>query len=434
MYSLGIDIGTTTLSAVVVDIGSGEVKQKLTIENAEEIPAEDWARLQDPEGIWNKANDMMCRLLDLYPNICCIGLAGQMHGILYTDAEGRSVSPLYTWQDGRGDILRADGKTYAQSLSAETGRNLATGYGAVTHSYNLENDLVPQNAKWAMTIHDYVGMKLTGRREPLSHVSNTESFGAPDWAGISSMIRTTDKTECIGTTNDGIPVAVAIGDNQASFIGSVKDAANSVLINMGTGGQISMASGRRPADGGRSAAGGRSAPSADFEARPYIDSETLLVGFSLCGGQAYALLEKFFREAAVLAGAPSGRLYEQMNALAEIPVNDPLNVSTLFSGTRRSPELKGSITGISDRNFTPAHLVQGVLKGMVDELLAHYPKMCERAGRKPKFLIGSGNAIRMNPALRKLFEEAFNMPMQIPAHQEEAAYGAALFAQKVRPL
>ncbi len=43
-------------------------------------------------------------------------------------------------------------------------------------------------------------------------------------------------------------------------------------------------------------------------------------------------------------------------------------------------------------------------------------------------LVGSGNAIRLNPALRRAFERRFGMPMAVPAHREEAAYGAALLA------
>ena len=27
-----------------------------------------------------------------------------MHGILYVDADGNAVSPLYTWQDARGSL------------------------------------------------------------------------------------------------------------------------------------------------------------------------------------------------------------------------------------------------------------------------------------------------------------------------------------------
>ncbi len=415
MYALGLDIGTTTISAVVVDIVSGAVAQALTETNRNGIAGEAFERLQDADLIWDQARGIVERLVITHPGIACIGLTGQMHGLLYADAQGRAASPLYTWQDGRGDLPADAGLTYAAALSKATGCRLATGYGAVTHDYNRKNGIVPARAAWAMTIQDYVGMRLTERTEPLTHVSDADSFGAPDWSGLAKLIRVTCGTDCLGKTPAGVPVAVAIGDNQASFIGSVRSAEDSVLINIGTGGQITMA-----VEDGRCCEG--------VEARPYVDGKTLLVGFSLCGGRAYALLERLFCDVAALAGARPDSLFESMNALADLPVSAPLDVDARFCGTRQDSALRGAITGICDHNLTPAHLVQGVLRGMVNELYAPYANMRPQAACAPAHLIGSGNGIRRNPALRALFEQAFGMPMLIPAHCEEAAFGAALFA------
>ena len=43
-------------------------------------------------------------------------------------------------------------------------------------------------------------------------------------------------------------------------------------------------------------------------------------------------------------------------------------------------------------------------------------------------LVGSGNAVRKNPVLRRYLEEQFGLPLKLPAHREEAAFGAAVFA------
>ena len=45
-----------------------------------------------------------------------------------------------------------------------------------------------------------------------------------------------------------------------------------------------------------------------------------------------------------------------------------------------------------------------------------------------KQLVVSGNAVRKNPALRRVLERVFGMKILVPVHQEEAAYGSALFA------
>lgn len=61
-----------------------------------------------------------------------------------------------------------------------------------------------------------------------------------------------------------------MGDNQASFLGSVRQARQTLLVNVGTGAQISLYA-ERPFQ----------APGA--ESRPFLGSSWLLVGSTLCG-------------------------------------------------------------------------------------------------------------------------------------------------------
>ena len=57
-----------------------------------------------------------------------------------------------------------------------------------------------------------------------------------------------------------------------------------------------------------------------------------------------------------------------------------------------------------------------------------YQRILPQLDRKPEYLVGSGNGIRMNPVLQGIFEELFGAKLQIPVHTEEAAYGTALFS------
>lgn len=57
-----------------------------------------------------------------------------MHGIVYLNAEGRSVSPLYTWQDGRGNICDdKTGKSLLKEIEEKCQYKAASGYGLITH-------------------------------------------------------------------------------------------------------------------------------------------------------------------------------------------------------------------------------------------------------------------------------------------------------------
>ena len=96
-------------------------------------------KFQDPERIYYIVEQIIDELRTVCTDIKGIGFSGQMHGILYVDADGMAVSPLYTWQDGRGNLPYKEGETYVDYMTKVTGWHVATGYGLVTHYYNLHN-------------------------------------------------------------------------------------------------------------------------------------------------------------------------------------------------------------------------------------------------------------------------------------------------------
>ena len=108
MQIIGIDIGTTTISGAVLEYENEKTVKLLeakTIENGGFMPtANEWEKIQDAGAIVKKAEKLLDDLLDKYPQTERIGLTGQMHGIVYIDQTGTCVSPLYTWQDGRGSL------------------------------------------------------------------------------------------------------------------------------------------------------------------------------------------------------------------------------------------------------------------------------------------------------------------------------------------
>ena len=428
MKAIGIDIGTTSISAVVLDMENQCVLTAKTIPNGSFIETESqWERIQDIAVIMGKAMAVLDELLETYPDVSSIGLTGQMHGILYLDKEGECISPLYIWQDGRGNLSMGE-ESYVQYAVRTTGMNVASGYGLITHYYNLKNNLVPENAKKICTIGDYLGMTLTGRKEPLVHGSNAASMGffhAQKGCFAAEKLQLLEiDTEILPQVTEeflelgsykGVPVTVAIGDNQASFLGSVGMEKNTVLVNMGTGGQISVLS-----DVYFEAPG--------IEARPLQKEKYLLVGASLCGGRAYAILEKFFRTFASYIEENAEAQYDLMEELARKGKQreDGMQVSTTFNGTRVNPDQLGTIWGISEDNFTPEGLTFGVLKGMAQELFDMFALMKEGTGIEAKHLIASGNGLRKNQVLQEIFCELFQADLQMAKYQEEAACGAAI--------
>lgn len=434
MNILGIDIGTTTITCLLLNTDKKSVIKSCTLKNDSFIAGEAFERLQDPQTIINTVKAAVKEVCaDASPD--AVGVTGQMHGILYLDKDNTPCSPLMIWQDERGNEIYKDTKTYAEYLTEATGIKAATGFGLTTHFYNIKNNKVPQNAVSLSTIHDYLVSVLTNEKV-VTHSSDAASLGFFDLeklcfdenalklVGIDKdfLPKVVTDTSIAGKTNCdflpvGIPVSVAIGDNQASFLGSVAEPQKSVLVNVGTGSQVSFVT--------KSAA----APSCG-EIRPLTDGEYLFVGSSLCGGRAYAILKNFFSLCAEMLGGSDADLYKKMDELSADVFNltDELFVNCEFCGSRENPKKRGSIENIGTENFTPQKLICGVLKGVSTELKTMYSEAEMLLSFEPEKLVCSGNGLRKSEIWRNIFSRDFSIPAELPLHSEEAAIGACVFA------
>lgn len=419
MY-LGLDIGTTTVCGVVLD-ENGKIVSTVTEANTF-ASANGAARMQDADGIFALCARIYRASCESFP-IRTVGISGQMHGILYVDAAGKAASPLYSWQDERGNLPYRDG-SYVSHLSRLCGYSIATGYGASSLFYDAVNGKIPANAHAFCTVGDYIAMRLCGRQEPLLHPTVAASVGLFDLAAnawdkdaiaradlpVTLFPAITKTLVPLGETAEGCAVYPAVGDNQASVYGALADDA-CFVVNVGTGSQISVVADTlvTPASG---------------EVRPYFGGKYLLAGCALCGGYSFRLLRDFF----AACGSPVG--YDEMNAMAEeaLANGDSIPVfSPTFRGTREDPSLAAAVSGITVENFTPRAFVLALMRGVSRELKDFYNAFLPFTGRHTR-AVGAGNAVRLNSALRRVIEEDHGLPLVLPSHKEEAAFGAALLA------
>ena len=427
--SIGIDIGTTTVSASVVDTENGKQIDSYTVLNNSALPVkEEYRKEQDAAAIFRAVNALLNEISEKYPNVRSIGVTGQMHGVLYVDKNGEAVSPLYTWQDKRADLIYKKDCSYAQTITDLTKKPISSGYGAATHFYNVKNGLVPPDANKFCSIGDYIGMRLSGEKTPKTDATNAASIGLFDLErnvfdenaigilGLEKSIfpEVVQTNTLIGRFKD-IPVYVAVGDNQASFFGSVANEKESVLVNYGTGSQISFIKEKIEKTKG-------------LEIRPYRDGAYLYSGAAICGGRAYAVIEKFFSEYLDACNIEHGKQYDIMNALAKkaLERETDLAFETTFCGTRTDPEKNGTLKNITENNFTPSNVIYATLVGMATELFEFFGGSDRKNYR---MLVASGNGVRKNEVLQSVLSSVFDMPVLLPTIKEEAAYGAALWVQ-----
>lgn len=433
MKSIGLDIGTTSICGVVVDTATREILSRHTARNDSRIAAGgEFERLQDPETILQMVESILNRLLSDVQDASSIGISSQMHGIVYTDRSGASVSPLYTWQDMRGDRIFQGSKRYCDVFKELTGYSISTGYGMVTHFYHIVNQALPADAISLCTIGDYVAMRLGGSIKPTTDATLAASLGGFDLrAGTfdTYALRKASITDNmlpiiaphateIGKFDGRLTVYNAIGDNQASYFGAVQSVSDSLLVNIGTGAQLSVMT-----------ESVTHVP--NWETRPAVGGGYLLVGAMPNGGNVYAVVEKFFRDVMYLFGPHHPEsLFDEMEDLLECarPGVDGLQVSTQFYGTREHPDSRGAIHNIMPENFTPIDLMIGTVEGLVDQLVSFYERLPDELKRKMKHVVGSGNGIRKSRYMRERIEQRLSKTIEVALCDEEAAYGAALYA------
>lgn len=452
---VSVDLGTTKITGLAVEVSSREILAVGTTPNDAHITSEtdrsrgrsEWdARRIGTQGL--SCLKLVAEQLGArVGEVVGIGITGQQHGVVLIDSHREPVSPLINWQDRRALETRPDyNVTWLQaardSIGDETWRRtgcrLHPGFMAVTLVWLKANGLLPADAT-ACFIMDYFGSILTGQ-SPITEPSCAGSSGvfhvrSRQWdeeairdlelpRALFPEVREANEL-CGLITRDaatatglpvGTPVFAPIGDHQASFLGSVTDRRESVLVNVGTGAQVAVFT-----------------DSFEFEPpvelRPFPGGGNLLSNVGLAGGWSYQVLEQFFRDVgrAAFGKETSSPLYEVMNRLAEevTPGADGLRCEPLFSGTRLDPTVRGSLNGLSPSNFTARHLARAVLEGMARSLHDGETAIRQITGRAPTKLIAAGNGLRENRLLAQIVSQAFGLPITFTEHREEAAYGAA---------
>jgi len=450
---IGLDIGTTNLAAVAFDSDGGRLRGCWSAPNQGRLDGPPGRAELDLAVIQRQVLALLAQaaaeLGDCY--ISAIGITGQQHGVGFLDADGTPVAPGITWQDQRAAreplpngetaleryVRLAPGSDPFYRLGCQP----ATGYlGPTLLWLQAMGQLPDATGARACFIPDVAVAALIGSAPPCDPTDAGSSAlfdivsGAWDQALLSaldiswSLLPTVVPTgTAVGRLSPraaratgltaGTPVAVAMGDNQASYLGSVREPARSVLVNMGTGSQCSLldeAFGRL--DG--------------VDTRWFPGGRYLYVGAGLFGGRSLAYLQGLFERvgrAFFQADAPPS--LDAMVALASQtpPGADGLRCAPTFTGTRQDPAARGGYTGITPANLTPGHLTRALLEGMAEAFATLYQGLAVALGPREQ-LVGAGNGIRRNPLLRELLAEAFGLPLAVPAWGEEAAVGAAMSA------
>jgi xylulokinase len=272
MY-LGIDVGTSSVKAVLVD-GAGAVLEQASAPLSVSRPHDLWSE-QNPDDWWQATNVAVCALeAKRRSAVRAIGLSGQMHGATLIGADARPLRPAILWNDGRSVAECTALEAAIPELTSITGNRAMPGFTAPKLQWVRahEPDIFAAT-KTVLLPKDYVRLQMTGdKASDMSDSAGTLwlDVAKRDWSetmlaatGLdqSHMPRLFEGNAFTGqlrreiANNWGmgcVAVAAGGGDNAAGAVGAGVVKAGDAFLSLGTSGVLFLANdGYRPnAEGG----------------------------------------------------------------------------------------------------------------------------------------------------------------------------------------
>ncbi|MDL2272508.1 xylulokinase [Desulfovibrio sp. OttesenSCG-928-I05] len=434
---LGIDCGTSSLKALLLDLEGGTAGVAASSYDVD-IPAPGRAE-QDPEIWWSALKNVLAALRGAHPEafaaIRGIGLSGQMHGLVCVDANGTALRPAILWLDARtGELTRTlEEKIGMDAVRERLHNRPAAGFAFPSLVWLRDNepDVYARTAA-VLAPKDYLRLRLTGETgAERSDASATGIFdvGAGDWArelidrcGINPALfpACADSTDHAGTVSGscaaetglarGIPVVYGAGDQPCQSLGNGVYAEGPVIANIGTGGQIACCS-----DTDRF----------DPELRVHTFRHALRGKFTVFGAALASGLSLKW-----LAGICGGANFETMGkeAAATAPGAGGLLFLPYLSGERTphmDPAARGAFMGL-DMGHGRGHLARAVMEGVTFSLLDSLT-ILDGMGIRPERVIASGGGAK-SPVWLQIQADIFDKPVTVCREKEQAALGAAMLA------
>ena len=446
---LGIDVGTQGLSVIFTDadlkiISSGEANYDmlpgLGPECFEQQPA-DWEA-----ALTTAMADLRRKLaaLQVEMEVLAIGISGQMHGEVLTDAAGEPVGPARLWCDGRNE---AEGHELTDRLGVKCPKRMT----AARWLWTVRNR--PEQARRTArltTPAGWIAQRLTGGRvlgigdasgmfpidqdtldfdqRMLSEFDTLANAAAAASLPGTALPRLAELLPAVrragddgGTLNahgagllglpQGVPVAPAEGDQPAALAGSLIAAPGQVSMSFGTS-VVANSVGDRAFVGISRAIDHFCAPDGRPINMVWLRNGTTAMNMvvSMFGGDFAAIMPQ------VLTAA------DDCGGLLALPfMDDEPGLGVTRGGT-------ALVIGLSDTAATPGNAVKAMLLATIFNLRLGSEEL-DRQGYPRTEIVLSGGLVK-TPQLGQLIADAFNAPVTILAGGAEGtAWGSALLAK-----
>lgn len=436
---IGLDLGTSALKCTALDAG-GALLAASTRAYPTHSPHPGWAE-QDPEDWYTAAcaavNEVTVRLGKHAGRVATLGLSGQMHTTVCSDAGGQPLRPAVIWSDRRSAeiVERVQREIPLPQMLTWTGNCLATGFPLATWLWLQENEPgLMHQTRWLMCAKDTLRLRMTGQfgTEPgdasatalydpfnqkwcdplLNHFGLDAGFLPPLRSSSAVAGGLLPEPARLMGLKSGTPVIYGSSDQAMQALGSGIIEEGQVSAAVGTGGQVFAPLAR---------------PRAESRGRLHLFCHALpglwhLEAAILAAGDSLAWLRE-----AIAPGLSFADLADQ--AAAVPPGADGLFFLPFLSGERTpyfNPRLLGGFVGLSLQH-SRVHLVRAVMEGVVCAMRQGLD-LVRGMGIIPPFVITTGAAASHDLWLQ-LQSDIYGLPVHsLPASAYLAASGAARLA------
>ena len=443
-YLLGIDAGSSSIKATILDADTGQAisaaspsKKEMKIDS----PKKEWAE-QDPELWWKhtvKAVRKALKKSKAKPaDIAAIGIAYQMHGLVIVNKKKEVLRSSIIWCDSRATNI---GDEAFRSLGAEkclsNYLNSPANFTASKLRWVRENEPdIYRNIHKMMLPGDYLSMKLTGTintthtglsegilwnytnndiaQELLDYFEISESLLPPYQESLSQHgVLNAQSADDLGLKK-GIPVTYKAGDqpNNALSLNVMKP--GEVAATAGTSGVIY---------------GVTDEPVFDKKSRvntfihvnhtPAAERYGVLLCINGTG-----ILNRWLKENIT---GPKQLSYKEMNHLSSqvSPGADGLIVFPFGNGSERLLENRQPGAMIRDLHFnrhSTAHVLRAAQEGIVFSMMMGLEVM-NKLDVKPKVIKAGHSNMFLSPVFREVFVNTTGTTLQL--FETDGSHGAA---------
>jgi xylulokinase len=435
---LGIDIGTSSVKAVVMDDDDRPVataSASLALSHPQPL----WSE-QAPQDWWRTVADSLDDLAKQAPTAMAavrgLGLSGQMLGVTLLDATDTPIRPALLWNDGRASTECAELHRCFADFADIVGCRAMPGFSAPKLLWLKRHEPgAMARTRRVLLTKDYIRLRLTGdaasdRADASATLLMDTARG--DWhdgilatCGVdrARLPRLVESAEISGTLRKelatrwrlpaGTPVAGGGGDNMCAGVGVGAVEAGAAYISLGTSGVYFVANDRFvPAHGG--------GMHTHRHAVPGLFAQHAV---ALSAGAALAWI------AGVLGRQDIGELMAEVESHALSP--DVTPVFTPYLAGERTPHdnplLTATFSGLTHMTG-PLHLVQAVLEGVALALADGHAALAADGARIERIALTGGGA--RSALWARLVAAAIGQPLCLATDQRSGpAIGAARLAR-----